>query len=177
MTQHHYTFHPLLVLAALVVLPAYSYSKSDSAPWSDPGAGRAEEVVSFRVYYLFDPADPMQLQRADEAHQGTFAEDQVEWFGVRPTSASQVALAPFALADMLAEADHLPQPPVLDWLKAAAGQEESGDRILVENTVTGRTYAGVGTDMQDVIAAAGLAAAVSTDVGVTTWGKVKELFR
>ena len=177
MTQHHYTFHPLLVLAALVVLPAHSYSKSDSAPWAEPGAGRGEEVVSYRVYYLFDPADPMQLQRADEAYQGTFAEDQVEWFGVRPTSSSQVALAPFALADMLAEADHLPPPPVLDWLQAAAGQEESGDRILVENTVTGRTYTGVGTDMQDVIAAAGLAAAVSTDVGVTTWGKVKELFR
>ena len=123
MTQHHYTFHPLLVLAALVVLPAYSYSKSDSAPWSEPGAGRVEEVVSYRVYYLFDPADPMQLQRADEAYQGTFAEDQVEWFGVRPTSSSQVALAPFALADMLAEADHLPPPPVLDWLQAAAGQE------------------------------------------------------
>ena len=68
----------------------------------------------------------------------------------------------------------------VDFLRSLAGTlQQSLELLAARESVrrTGRTYAGVGTDMQDAIAAAGLAAAVSTDVGVTTWGKVKELFR
>jgi hypothetical protein len=166
MTHLHCTFHPLLLLAALVALPADSYA-SDS---------RAEHDVAYRVYYLFDPTDPGQLQRAEAVHRGTLVSHEVEWIGVRLTSVTQVAFAPFALADILARADHL-SPPVADWLRAGDRAEEFSDRVLVQNAVTSRTFTGAGSDMRHVAAAAGLGPAVRTDVGVTTWGKVKELFR
>jgi hypothetical protein len=166
MTHRHYTFRPLLLLAALVALPADSHA-------ADPGA---EQDVAYRVYYLFDPTDPGQLRRAEAVHRGTLVGHEVEWIGVRLTSGTQVAFAPFALADILARADHL-SLPVVDWLRAAPRAEGFSDRVLVQNAVTSRTFTGAGTDMQLVAAAAGLSRAVPTDVGVTTWGKVKELFR
>ncbi|HIG16045.1 MAG TPA: hypothetical protein EYQ31_01385 [Candidatus Handelsmanbacteria bacterium] len=161
-SRHHFTFHPMLLLAALVVLPAYST------------AGHIRQDVAYDVYYLFDPADDMQLERATDAYRSMLSRDEVEWIGIRETSASPVSFAPLVLVDLLSAADQLSEP-VLQWLHTVSLAEESQDQILVQNRLTRHVYAG--TDMQRVAAASGLLAGIRTDVGVTTWGKVKELFR
>mgnify|MGYP004123551273 CR=1 FL=1 len=87
MIKHRVTFHPLLLLAALLFLPAYST------------AGHVEDDVAFRVYYLFEPADEKQLQRAASAYRATLGRDGVEWIGIRRSTTTAVPFAPLALAE------------------------------------------------------------------------------
>ncbi len=170
MIKHRVTFHPLLLLAALLFLPAYST------------AGHVEDDVAFRVYYLFEPADEKQLQRAASAYRATLGRDGVEWIGIRRSTTTAVPFAPLALADLLATTDRLALS-VAQWLRAeGTGHGVSGELDLVEKRTSRRSFTGTGAEIQRLSEAAGLPPMVSglgarTDVGVTTWGKVKELFR
>ena len=188
MTHQSFALHPLLLLVALFVLPA------------DSTARHVEPDGTYRVYCLFNPLDAGQVQRATALHEATLRWRQVEWVGIRLTAAMSAPIASIALDDMLANVDHLPAA-VVRWLEIPDEPNSLGDRVLLEDTVTHRTYTGAGLDLRDmaaailgpVIPALGSQALGSqalgnqalgnqalgnrTDVAVTTWGKVKELFR
>lgn len=155
MIHRQLSFHSLLLLLALVVLPVYSTAK--------------EAAVSYRMYYLFDPAEPVELQRAALAHRRIHARDDIEWIGIRRTSHLDVSFAPRTLSEM--QAAEL-APAVADWLQT----ETAGDQILVEAPHS-KVYSSIGAELYRVVDDSGMMAGVPTDVGVTTWGKVKELFR
>jgi hypothetical protein len=171
MTHHPVVFHPLLLLTALFVLPA------------DSTARHVGLEPTFRVYCLFNPLDAGELQRTTALHEATLQQKGVEWVGIHRTAAAPVSLASIALDGMLANVDHL-SLAVVRWLEDSDEPNIPGDRVLLEDTRTHRTFAGAGagSDLRDIAEAAGLdpvtlGIGISTDVAVTTWGKVKELFR
>lgn len=162
MIHRQLSLHTLLLLLALVTLPVYSPVYSTAK----------EATVSYRMYYLFDPAEPVELQRATRAHRSSMhTHNDVEWIGIRRTSQLDVSFAPQTLSDMQAVATRF-SPAMADWLQA----ELAGDQILVE-APDGRVYSSIGAELHRVVDDSGMMAGVPTDVGVTTWGKVKELFR
>ena len=78
-----------------------------------------------------------------------------------------------SLADLLSDPS---RPRSVDpWLLAR--RAASGDHLLVERR--GVTFSGPATEALQVFAEAGLRPGLgpSTDVDVTTWGKVKDLFQ
>ncbi len=164
MRHNTFLFHPLLLLAALFVLPAYSTTR------------RVEPEAAYRVYHLFDPGDVAQLQRATAVRETTRKWRLVEWVGIRRTAAGQLPFATIALDDVLANVDPLPDS-VVGWLQQVGGAHNVADQVLVENTSTRRLFVGTGADVRDLSTVASLERRIRTDVAVTTWGKVKELFR
>lgn len=164
MTHNTFLFHPLLLLAALFVLPAYSTTRHD------------EPEAAYRVYHLFDPGDVAQLQRATAIRETTRQWRVVEWVGIRRTAAAQLPFATIALDDALANVDRLPDS-VVGWLQHAGATDSVADQVLVENTSTRRLFVGTAADVRDLATVASLERRIRTDVAVTTWGKVKELFR
>ena len=168
MTHHSSGLHPLLLLAVLFVLPTYS-----TAGHVD---GERADEVAYRIYYLFDPADDAELHRAAAVHRTTLDRTDVEWVGIRRTATLSVPFAPMALDDMLANVDHLPAS-VVRWLEYIGGVDRTTDQVLLEDTSTRRTFAGAGAELREISNTAGLGDGIRTDVAVTTWGKVKELFR
>ncbi len=132
------------------------------------------EAPSHRIYWYFDPAVESQVERATTIHRLTRDLPEVEWIAVTPLSARVPELPTAALPDLLAD----PSRPraVLRWLRdlPAAGS----DHLLVERGGAA-TSSGPGTTALQVMAEAGLSTGPgpSTDVSISTWGKVKDLFQ
>lgn len=155
---------PHLLLALIAALAA----------WPDPVApGQGAARPEFRVYYAFDPAVPDQLDRAVAARRLTAALPLTEWVGVVPAGRGAVLDPGTVAVDDLLDPQADTDLEVATWLR----QPVAADRILVLNRTTGATFAGPGGAAAQITAAAGLGAGAATDVGITTWGKVKDLFR
>lgn len=153
----------LAPLAALAIWPAHTAAghENGSAP------------STFRVYYAFDPAVADQVARAAATARLTAADPAAEWIGAVPGSPVAPSAPGTVGVDALLAAEGRVDPAVARWLRAPAAT----DRVLVVNRLTGAIAAGAGRDAARIAAAAGLGAGVATDVSITTWGKVKELFR
>ncbi len=139
------------------------------------GSGASDpEAASHRIYWYFDPAVESQVERATTIHRLTRDLPGVEWIAVTPLSERLAELPAAPLADLLAD----PSRPrvVLRWLRdlPAAGS----DHLLVEYGGAA-TSSGPGTRALQVMAEAGLSTGPgpSTDVSISTWGKVKDLFQ
>jgi hypothetical protein len=152
-------FVPALLLTLLALLPSGSR------------AGHEAPREGWRVTYVFDPADRGQLQRAAAAHAGADGRPDIDWVGIRRSSAP-ASFAPLKLTQ-LPETTGL-TPTARDWLREVAASSTQ-DRVLLESAVG--AWEGPGADLPRLALQAGLSADVATDVGVTTWGKVKDLFR
>lgn len=164
--------HPLLLLAALLVLPADSVS----GPRERPSAGPAAPEVTHHLYHMFDPSDTNQLRRAAAWQEANRQPGGVHWIGVHRTDsgpASQMASAVHQLEDLL-HAGQLPAA-VHAWLVDASAVPEAGDQVLLWSLSHDTVWAGPAAEAVSVMG--GLGRSLPTDVGVTTWGKVKELFR
>ena len=152
-----------LALALALVPPGPASSRA-----SDPEAGL------HRLYLYFDPAVESQVQRARAIQRLARDLPDVEWIAVTPLAARVPGLATAALADLLADPSR--PPAVRRWLldRRAGGS----DHLLVEHRGA-ETSSGPGMKAEQVLAEAGLTTGPgpSTDVSVSTWGKVKDLFQ
>ena len=143
---------------------------------SGPAASRtsAPEAGLHRLYLYFDPAVESQVQRARALHRLARDLPEVEWIAVTPLAARVPGMATATLPDLLADPSR--PPAVRRWLldRQAAGS----DHLLVEHRGA-ETSSGPGTKAAQVLAGAGLTTrpGPSTDVSVSTWGKVKDLFQ
>ena len=97
----------------------------------------------------------------------------MEWIAVTPSPARVPEMTTVSLAELLSD-PALPRS-VVPWLLAR--RAASTDHLLVERR--GVAFSGPGTRALQVFAEAGLipGPGPSTDVDVTTWGKVKDLFQ
>ena len=140
------------------------------AQWVD--ASDADGPVH-RIYHYFDPSDGGQAGRAAEIHLLTRDLPGVEWTAVTPLPARVPGMAAASLADLLS--DPSTPPSVLPWLRARP--QAAAGHLLVERR--GEIFSGPAARALEVIAEAGLGPGpgVSTDIDVTTWGKVKDLFQ
>ena len=137
-----------------------------------PAAGAADPAAGGRIFFYFDPSAGDQVDRAAAIHRLTRDLPGVEWTAVTPFPAPAPGMAAASLAELVSD----PSTPrtVIPWLRARAA---GADHLLIERR--GETFDGPGTEALAVIEAAGLdpGPGPSTDVDVTTWGKVKDLFQ
>ena len=141
-----------------------------------PAGSRASdpEADVHRVYCYFDPAVESQVERARTIHRLTRDLPEVEWIAVTPFPARVPELTTVALPELLSDPSR-PGSVVLWLLDRAAG---GSDHLLIERQGAGIS-SGPGVSAPEVIAGAGLTRGPepSTDISVTTWGKVKDLFQ
>lgn len=153
---------PALALALLLLGP--------------PGSGASgPEAAGHHLYFLFDPAMAGQVERARTTHRLIRGLPEVEWTAVTSSPARVPGLTTVALQELLSEPSR--PGPVAGWLRhrAAAGS----DHLLIEHEGS-LVSSGPGAEALQVIAAAGwpdIAPGPSTDVSISTWGKVKDLFQ
>ena len=133
--------------------------------------GSDPEAAVDRVYCYLDPSAEDQVGRAATIRALTRDLPGVEWIAVTPSPARVPEMTTVSLGELLSDPS-LPRS-VVPWLldRRAA----STDHLLVERR--GATFSGPATKASQVFAAAGLGPGPSTDVEVTTWGKVKDLFQ
>lgn len=145
---------------ALVLLAAKSVEASEA------------EAAAARIYCYFDPSVDDQVARAADTRRLTRDLPGVEWIAVTPLPARVPQMATVSLEDLLSDAS-TPRS-VVPWLRA---RPSGVDHLLVQRQ--GEIFTGPGTEAPEVIAEAGLSpgSGASTDVDVTTWGKVKDLFQ
>lgn len=165
MSVPHGTMRVLVQPAALALALALLAAQGVDA--SEP------EAAVDRVYCYFDPSAPDQVDRAAGIRALTRGLPGVEWIAVTPFPARVPEMTTVSLGELLSD----PTRPrsVVPWLLAR--RAASSDHLLVERR--GMTFSGPGTKALQVIAEAGLSQGPgpSTDVDVTTWGKVKDLFQ
>ena len=166
MTSSHDTLRilpgPALALALLLLGPPGSRA---SGP----------ESAGHHCYFYFDPAMAGQVERARTTHRLIRGLPEVEWTAVTPSPARVPGLTTVALQELLSESSR--PGPVAGWLRgrAAAGS----DHLLIEHEGS-VVSSGPGAEARQVIAGAGwpdIAPGASTDVSISTWGKVKDLFQ
>ena len=154
----------VLVRPAALALVLLAAQRVDA---SDP------EAAADRVYCYFDPSAEDQVDRAANIRGLTRELPGAEWIAVTPFPARVPEIATVSLGELLSD----PSQPrsVVPWLLAR--RAASTDHLLVERR--GVTFSGPGTKALQVFAEAGLSPGLgpSTDVDVTTWGKVKDLFQ
>ena len=154
----------VLVRPAAIALVLLAAQEVDA---SDP------EAAADRIYCYFDPSEQEQVDRAANIRGLTRDLPGVEWIAVTPFPARVPEMTTVSLGELLSD----PSRPrsVVSWLldRRAA----SSDHLLVERR--GVTFSGPATKASQVFAQAGLGPGPgpSTDVEVTTWGKVKDLFQ
>ena len=156
--------HGRRILPGPVVLAMILLGPSAAA--SDPGG------AVHRIYCYFDPSVSDQAGRAASIHRLTRDLPGVEWIAVTPFPARVPEMTTVSLTDLLSD----PSTPrsVVPWLRA---RPAGADHLLIERR--GEIFTGPGTGAPGVFAEAGLrpGPGPSTDVDVTTWGKVKDLFQ
>ena len=162
MSMRHDTMR-VLVRPAALALVLLAAQRVDA---SDP------EAAADRVYCYFDPSAEAQVDRAANIRGLTRDLPGVEWIAVTPLPARVPQMATVSLEDLLSDAS-TPRSAV-PWLRA---RPSGADHLLVQRQ--GEIFTGPGTEALEVIAEAGLGpgSGASTDVDVTTWGKVKDLFQ
>lgn len=153
---------PALALALLLLGPPGSRA---SGP----------EAAGHHLYFLFNPAMAGQVERARATHRLVRGLPEVEWIAVTPSPARVPGLTTVALQELLSEPSR--PGPVVGWLRerAAAGS----DHLLIEHEGS-LVSSGPGAQALQVIAGAGwpdIVPGPSTDVSISTWGKVKDLFQ
>ena len=138
------------------------------ATLADPGL----EAATHRVLYSFDPSSPEQVARAHDLFQVTDRLSGIEWYAVsdRPSLPLETQTLERLLSDPTLS------PRANAWLRAVE-EEDGRDQILIEDLRSDQSFHGPGAQARTLFAAAGLGDGARTDVGITTWGKVKDLFR
>ena len=163
--------------AAILCLAFFLLPLLPPVPPVSTAAGR-EGDATHRIYSLVRGDQAQQRLRAGDAYRLWRGNAGVEWVGVQRGSSARETSFPSVSASEVLGRDDLP-PVVAASLRRAVVEDE----VLVENRLEGRVASGPGRDLHRIARAAGLLSGssahspVSTDVGFTTWGKVKELFR
>lgn len=112
----------------------------------------------WQVYYQFNPVDRQHQQRIAYLRSLSAGRDDVRVVEMTPEGIDLTDWPTF----------------VTRWLDE---DSSDADRLLVHDGRSGRNWSGAGAEIGTITVASGLRPAVRTDVGVTTWGKVKDLFR
>ena len=162
MTSGHDTLRLLPALALLLLGPPGSKA---SGP----------EAAGHHLYFLFNPAMAGQVERARTTHRLVRGLPEVEWIAVTTSPARVPGLTTVALEELLSEPSR--PGPVVGWLRERAA--DGSDHLLIEHEGS-LVSTGPGAEALRVIAGAGwpdIAPGPSTDVSISTWGKVKDLFQ
>ena len=133
------------------------------------------ETAGHHLYFYFDPAMAGQVDRARSLHRLIRDLPEVEWTAVTPAPARVPGLTTVALPELLSEPSG--PGPVADWLRERAAADF--DHLLIEHEGS-VVSSGPGTEALRLIAGAGWpdsGPGPSTDVSISTWGKVKDLFQ
>lgn len=154
-----------LTVVLVVAVSLLSHLVATAAP---------SETAPLRVYCFFDVEAGAQRQRAADLQRAVGAMDGIEWIAVGRDGAV-TAQETRSIASLLARPASL-SAAAHTWLGGLAAA--TTDEVLIERCDSGWAVTGPGTEAAQLLRAAGLpAGGVATDVGFTTWGKVKDLFR
>ena len=139
-----------------------------------PGAGVGSvDVAAYQLFFLFDPDSEEQLRRALVLERATAEIDGIELLGmVNSRDIGSPALDRLGF-QILSVGDFLQQDQVAaeDWFRSG----EPGSLLLLNRNGAGtRTVAS--DDFEAAIHRLSASLPILTEVDVTTWGKVKDLF-
>ena len=129
--------------------------------------------VDYRLLYLFDPDSGEQLRRAADLERAALEVKGVELLGIVDSGDTGSPWLNRLDFKIMSVDDFLQQ----DRAAAVAVKDWSGDRdlLLVKHT-DGSTTSVAGEDFEATIQRLSTTSSISTEVDVTTWGKVKDLF-
>ena len=132
-------------------------------------------IIYYQLLYLFDPDSSEQLRRALDLERATLEVKGVELLGIvdsGDTGSPWLNRLDFKImsVDDFLQQDQAAPGAVKDWFG-------SGDRdlLLVKHT-DGSTTSVAEEDFEATIQRLSTTSSISTEVDVTTWGKVKDLF-
>ena len=141
-----------------------------------PGSrASGSEAGGCRLYFYLNPAMADQVERARSIHRLILDQPAVEWIAVTPAPARVPGLTTVALQELLSEPSR--PEPVVRWLRERA--TAGSDHFLIEHEGS-LVSSGPGIQAPGGIAGAGWPGSgpgPSTDVSISTWGKVKDLFQ
>lgn len=143
-----------------------------SAPKAD---AEDQGFAYYRLFYLFDPDSSEQLLRALDLERATHEVEGVELFGVVDSNdigspwLNRLDSPILSIGDFLRQ-DQSAADALEDWV----GSGDLG--ILLVKQTNGGTTTVAGDDFEATIQGLFAAPSISTEVDVTTWGKVKDLF-
>ena len=131
--------------------------------------------VYYHLLYLFDPDSSEQLRRALDLERATLEVPGVELLGIVDSGdmgspwLNRLDFKIMSVDDFLQQ-DQAAARAVEDWF--GSGER---DLLLVKQTDGGTTSV-AGEDFEATIQRLSATSSISTEVDVTTWGKVKDLF-
>lgn len=175
----------MLLLALLLVLPADSVSGPVSGPVSGSVSGPTSvlgaQTSTHVLYHFLDPMNATQVRRAAFLRAAGRQSAGIEWIGVQRSAADGNRPAAGPDLDLQRLEDVLRSRQIhaslLAGLRRVALSWDGPDQVLLWDPVHHTSWSGAAIDAAQIVAASGLGRNLQTDVGVTTWGKVKELFR
>ena len=139
-----------------------------------PGA-EAENPEFVQLFLLFDPDSNEQLRRAQDLERATAGIEGIRVSGVVDTGdirSPGLARLGFQVlsVDFFLQQDQSVSELAEDWFRS----EHRGSLLLVKEN--GGTTTVSGDDFEETIHRLSPTPLISTEVDVTTWGKVKDLF-
>ena len=139
------------------------------------GAGSGEFPV-YQLFYLFDPDVKEQLRRALVLERATAEIDGIELLGIvnsRDMGSAALNRLDFQILSVgyFLQQDQFAAEAAQDWFRSG----ERGSLLLVKETGAGAISL-AGDDFEATIHRLSASPLISTEVDVTTWGKVKDLF-
>ena len=145
--------------------------------FATPGFGGANgEVAAYQLFYLFDPDSNRQLQGAFVL-QTTAEAEGIELSGIvdlQDLGSPALNRLEFPILSIgeLQRQDQLAAEAAEDWFRS----RQRGGLLLVKDNGTGTTTAVTGERFQAAINRLSSKWPIRTEVDVTTWGKVKDIF-
>ena len=129
--------------------------------------------VHYQLFYLFDPDSSEQLRRALDLERAALEVKGVELLGIVDSGDTGSPWLNRLDFKIMSVDDFLQQ----DQAAAGAVKDWSGDRdLLLVKHADGSTTSVAGEDFEATVQRLSTTSSISTDVDVTTWGKVKDLF-
>ncbi len=139
-----------------------------------PGA-EAQNPGFVQLFLLFDPDSHEQLRRAQDLERATAEIEEIRVFGVvdtgdiRSPGLGRLGFEIFSVDDFLQQ-DQSVSELAEDWFRSG----HRGSLLLVKEN--GGTTTVSGDDFEATIHRLSPTPPIGTEVDVTTWGKVKDLF-
>ena len=142
-----------------------------------PGAGVGSvDVAAYQLLFLFDPDSEEQLRRALVLERATAEIDGIELLGmvnsrdIGSPALDRLGFQILSVGDFLQQ-DQVAAEAAEDWFRSG----EPGSLLLLNRNGAGtRTVAS--DDFEAAIHRLSASLTIPTEVDVTTWGKVKDLF-
>jgi hypothetical protein len=142
-----------------------------------PGAGVGSvDVAAYQLLFLFDPDSEEQLRRALVLERATAEIDGIELLGmvnsrdIGSPALDRLGFQILSVGDFLQQ-DQVAAEAAEDWFRSG----EPGSLLLL-NRNGGGTRTVASDDFEAAIHRLSASLPIPTEVDVTTWGKVKDLF-